>query len=68
NPVDALATEPAHEFLDLGRPINGCEMRIVDPTNSATLRRDGESGELQVRRPMVFVRYYNNAEATPSSF
>ncbi|KAG2359272.1 hypothetical protein BDR07DRAFT_222459 [Suillus spraguei] len=27
-----------------------------------------ESGELQVRRPMVFVRYYNNAEATPSSF
>jgi acyl-CoA synthetase (AMP-forming)/AMP-acid ligase II len=68
DPVDVLATEPAHEFLDLGRPINGCEMRIVDPTDGSTLRPDGESGELQVRGPMVFVRYYNNAEATSSSF
>ncbi|KAG1734878.1 atromentin synthetase [Suillus paluster] len=68
DPVDVLATEPAHEFLDLGRPINGCEMRIVDPADGATLRPDGESGELQVRGPMVFVRYYNNAEATSSSF
>ncbi|KAG1857008.1 atromentin synthetase [Suillus subalutaceus] len=67
-PVDVLATEPAHEFLDLGRPINGCEMRIVDPVDGTTLRPDGESGELQVRGPMVFVRYYNNAEATSSSF
>ncbi|KAG1741641.1 atromentin synthetase [Suillus lakei] len=67
-PVDVLATEPAHEFLDLGRPINGCEMRIVDPADGTTLRLDGESGELQVRGPMVFVRYYNNAEATSSSF
>ncbi|KAG1743827.1 atromentin synthetase [Suillus lakei] len=51
-PIDVLTTEPAHEFLDLGRPINGY----------------GESGELQVRGPMLFVRYYNNAEATSSSF
>ncbi|KAG2748262.1 atromentin synthetase, partial [Suillus brevipes Sb2] len=68
NPADVLATEPAHEFLDLGRPINGCEMRVVDPENGVTLRPDGESGELQVRGPMLFVRYYNNAEATASSF
>ncbi|KAG2066630.1 atromentin synthetase [Suillus decipiens] len=68
NPVDVLATEPAHEFLDLGRPINDCEMRIVDPADGVTLRPDGESGELQVRGPMVFVRYYNNVEATSSSF
>ncbi|KAG1743825.1 atromentin synthetase [Suillus lakei] len=67
-PVDVLATEPAHEFLDLGRPINGCEMRIVDPADGTTLRPDGENGELQVRGPMIFVRYYNNAEATSSSF
>ncbi|KIK43259.1 putative quinone synthetase [Suillus luteus UH-Slu-Lm8-n1] len=68
NPADVLATEPAHEFLDLGRPINGCEMRVVDPQDGVTLRPDGESGELQVRGPMLFVRYYNNAEATSSSF
>ncbi|KAG1880784.1 atromentin synthetase [Suillus subluteus] len=49
NPVDVLATEPAHEFLDLGRPINGCEMRIVNPADGVTLRPDGENGELQVR-------------------
>jgi acyl-CoA synthetase (AMP-forming)/AMP-acid ligase II len=66
--VDVLAKEPAHEFLDLGRPINGCEMRIVDPADGSTLRPDGESGELQVRGPMLFVRYYNNADATSSSF
>ncbi|KAG1835392.1 atromentin synthetase [Suillus subalutaceus] len=47
NPVDVLASEPAHEFLDLGRPINGCEMRIVDPVDGVTLRPDGEIGELQ---------------------
>lgn len=67
-PVDLSITEPKHEFLDLGRPVRGCEMRIVDPEDGKTIRRDGESGELQVRGPMIFVRYYNNAEATSSSF
>ncbi|KAG1728369.1 atromentin synthetase [Suillus paluster] len=59
DPVDLSTTEPKHEFLDLGRPVRGCEMRIVDPEDSKTL---------QVRGPMVFVRYYNDAEATSSSF
>ncbi|OJA10654.1 hypothetical protein AZE42_07277 [Rhizopogon vesiculosus] len=68
DPVDLATTEPKREFLDLGRPIRGCEMRIVDPEDGKTVRGDGESGELQVRGPMVFVRYYNNAEATSSSF
>ncbi|KAG6335181.1 hypothetical protein ID866_3907 [Astraeus odoratus] len=68
DPTDVLATPPAHEFLELGTPIPGCEMRIVDPADGVTVRPDGESGELQVRGPMVFVRYYNNTEATNSSF
>ena len=68
DPIDVLTTPPSHEFLELGTPIPGCEMRIVDPADGATLRPDGESGELQVRGPMVFVRYYNNADATTSSF
>ncbi|KAG1868371.1 atromentin synthetase [Suillus subalutaceus] len=67
-PVNLSTTVPKHEFLDLGRPIRGCEMRIVDPEDGKTVRRDGESGELQVRGPMIFLRYYNNAEATSSSF
>ncbi|KAI6131781.1 atromentin synthetase [Pisolithus thermaeus] len=65
---DVLATPPAHEFLELGTPIPGCEMRIVDPADGVTPRADGESGELQVRGPMLFVRYYNNTDATSSSF
>ncbi|OAX34261.1 atromentin synthetase [Rhizopogon vinicolor AM-OR11-026] len=68
DPIDVLATEPSHEFLNLGRPISGCEMRIVDPADGTTLRPDGESGELQVRGPMIFSRYYNNTDATSSSF
>ncbi|OAX38735.1 atromentin synthetase [Rhizopogon vinicolor AM-OR11-026] len=67
-PIDLATTELKHEFLDLGRPIRGCEMRIVSPEDSKTVRADGESGELQVRGPMLFVRYYNNTEATSSSF
>ncbi|KAH7912283.1 atromentin synthetase [Hygrophoropsis aurantiaca] len=58
----------ANEFLSLGRPIEGCEMRVVDSQDGVTRRCDGESGELQVRGPMLFTRYYNNPEATSSSF
>ncbi|KAG1790390.1 uncharacterized protein HD556DRAFT_1310607 [Suillus plorans] len=63
-----LTTEPAHEFLDLRRPLGGCEMRFADPANGVALRLDGESGELQIRGSMVFVRYYNNAKATTYGF
>ncbi|KAG1898712.1 atromentin synthetase [Suillus fuscotomentosus] len=68
DPVDIFTTKPAREFLDLGRPVTGCEMRIVDPVDGTTPRADGESGELQVRGPMLFVCYYKNPEATSSSF
>nr|A0A0S2E7X0.1 RecName: Full=Inactive atromentin synthetase invA4; AltName: Full=Nonribosomal peptide synthase-like enzyme invA4; Short=NRPS-like [Paxillus involutus]ALN66884.1 quinone synthetase [Paxillus involutus] len=66
--IDVLGTSPPHEFLEIGTPVAGCEMRIVNPEDGVTPRPDGESGELQVRGPMVFVRYYNNPETTSSSF
>nr|B7STY1.1 RecName: Full=Atromentin synthetase; AltName: Full=Atromentin biosynthesis protein A; AltName: Full=Nonribosomal peptide synthase atrA [Tapinella panuoides]ACH90386.1 atromentin synthetase [Tapinella panuoides] len=66
--VDLAENSPKHEFLALGAPVHGCEMRIVDPEDGATPRSDGQPGELQVRGPMIFVRYYNNPEATKSSF
>ncbi|KIJ15165.1 hypothetical protein PAXINDRAFT_77684 [Paxillus involutus ATCC 200175] len=68
DPINVLETPPSYEFLELGTPVAGCEMRIVNPEDGVTPRPDGESGELQVRGPMVFVRYYNNLEATSSSF
>ncbi|KAH7884191.1 atromentin synthetase [Phlebopus sp. FC_14] len=67
-PANLSTEQPKYEFLELGTPISGCEMRIVDPEDGVTPRPDGESGELQVRGTMVFVRYYNNPEATRSSF
>ncbi|EIW74202.1 atromentin synthetase [Coniophora puteana RWD-64-598 SS2] len=66
--INLAFQEPKYEFLELGEPIPGCEMRVVNPEDGMTPRQDGESGELQVRGPMVFVRYYNNPEATASSF
>ncbi|KAG1736183.1 hypothetical protein EDB19DRAFT_1991465 [Suillus lakei] len=60
--------KPKHEFLDLGHPVCGCEMCIVNPEDGKTFCRDGESGELQVCGPTIFVHYYNNVEATSSSF
>ncbi|KIJ19555.1 hypothetical protein PAXINDRAFT_69028 [Paxillus involutus ATCC 200175] len=68
DPIDVLASPPSYEFLELGTPLAGCEMRIVNPQDGVTPRPDGESGELQVRGPMVFIRYYNNPKATTSSF
>ncbi|KAG1861357.1 hypothetical protein C8R48DRAFT_673451 [Suillus tomentosus] len=37
-------------------------------TNGVTPRPDVESGKLQIRGSIVFVSYFNNAEATSSSF
>ncbi|KAF8546344.1 atromentin synthetase [Imleria badia] len=68
DPINVLTSPPAYEFLELGTPIPGCEMRIVNPEDGVTPRPAGQSGELQVRGPMVFVRYYNNPEATSSNF
>ena len=38
------------------------------PEDGVTPRPDGQSGELQVHGPMIFVRYYNNPKAMSSSF
>ncbi|KAG2146607.1 atromentin synthetase [Suillus bovinus] len=68
DPVNIFTTKPTREFLDLECPVNGCEMHIIDPIDGTTLRPDGESSELQVRGPMVFVCYYKNPDAMSSSF
>ncbi|KAG1792340.1 uncharacterized protein HD556DRAFT_1309407 [Suillus plorans] len=41
---------------------------IANPADGATPRSDVESGKLQIRGPIVLVSYYNNVEATSSSF
>ena len=46
-----------------GRPLPGCEVRIVDSTHSREVPR-GEVGEYATRGPHVFLGYYDEPELT----
>ena len=59
-------TPADREFADLGRPIRALQMRVVDECGMPL--PDGAQGELQLRGPMIFTRYYNNAQATHAAF
>jgi thioesterase domain-containing protein/acyl carrier protein len=54
------------EFATVGLPVDGLEMRITDEDGHSL--PDRESGEVQVRGPIVFSRYYKNEEATQAAF
>jgi acyl-CoA synthetase (AMP-forming)/AMP-acid ligase II/thioesterase domain-containing protein/acyl carrier protein len=54
------------EFGAAGKPVRGLDLRIADDGDRALA--DGQSGEVQVRGPMVFRGYYNNEEATRAAF
>jgi acyl-CoA synthetase (AMP-forming)/AMP-acid ligase II/thioesterase domain-containing protein/acyl carrier protein len=58
--------DSGREFACVGRPISGLQMRIVD--DHGAVCEPGESGELQLRGPMIFGRYYNNPGATRAAF
>ena len=51
---------------DVGRPIPGCEVKIVDGDGNIVLRN--EEGEVLVRSRMTFQGYHKNVEATKSVF
>jgi acyl-CoA synthetase (AMP-forming)/AMP-acid ligase II/thioesterase domain-containing protein/acyl carrier protein len=54
------------EFAAVGLPIDGMEIRILNQRGARVA--EGETGELQLRGPLIFERYYNNQEATRSAF
>lgn len=58
--------DAGREFAQLGLPVNGLQMRVVD--DNAAVLPDGEAGELQLRGPMVFSSYYRNEAATQAAF
>lgn len=60
------ARDSAAEFANVGLPIDGLEMRVVDDGGNPL--GEGQTGELQLRGPMVFSNYYNNETATRSAF
>jgi acyl-CoA synthetase (AMP-forming)/AMP-acid ligase II/thioesterase domain-containing protein len=53
-------------FAALGWPVRGLSLRIVDEHDREL--PEGATGELQVRGPMVFGGYYENATATANAF
>jgi fatty-acyl-CoA synthase len=57
----------AREFVLLGRPVPGLEIRVVDPATGGRLR-DREVGELEIRGTSVTPGYYRNPDATAASF
>ncbi|HEY4214145.1 MAG TPA: non-ribosomal peptide synthetase [Steroidobacteraceae bacterium] len=56
----------SREFASVGLPLRGLEMRIAGDDGYAV--GAGGVGELQLRGPMIFHRYYNNEEATRAAF
>ncbi len=60
DPVEVRATT-------VGRPLEGCEIRIVDPEDGTVLG-PGEEGEIRLRGTNVFDHSYNQPEATAAAF
>jgi fatty-acyl-CoA synthase len=57
----------ARRLAKLGRPINGLDVRIVDPERGVALR-DREAGEIEVRGASVTPGYFRNPAATEAAF
>ena len=55
-----------NEFATVGSCISGMDMRITDDSGK-DIGRD-VAGNLEVRGPVVFSKYYNNPKATSDSF
>jgi fatty-acyl-CoA synthase len=67
----AAPTEPdaphARRLARLGRPVQGLEIRVVDPA-TGDLLADREAGELEIRGTSVCNGYYGDEEATADLF
>ncbi len=51
----------------VGRPMNGVDVRVVDPDHPETDVPPGATGHLAVRAPSMFDGYLNPADEAPSS-
>jgi fatty-acyl-CoA synthase len=59
--------EGTREFVCLGIPVPGLEIRVVDPTTGVPLA-EREVGELEIRGTSVTPGYYRDPEATEALF
>lgn len=56
------------EFASVGQCVPGIEMRVSSFSGDGTLAQPDEPGNLEVRGPIVFARYYHNEAATSEAF
>lgn len=64
--VDGRLDPPEQRLTSIGRPLDGFDLRIVDPETRLTLPA-GATGEIQVRG-YVTTGYYKEAEKTAAAF
>ena len=60
--------DPASGALAIGLPIPGCDARIVDLADPASILPPGQPGEIALRGPFLFAGYWNKPEATEKAF
>lgn len=60
--------DPASGALSIGKPVYGCEAKVVDADDPSRDMADGEAGELVLRGPMIFDGYWNKPEETARAF
>jgi fatty-acyl-CoA synthase len=63
----APGTAGSRRLAILGRPVDGLEIRVVDPV-TAEVRQDREVGELEIRGTSVTSGYYKRPDATAALF
>lgn len=67
SPDTTAGTPLERTSVSCGRPVEGAEVRIIDPATRATVA-DGSIGEIWVRAPQVGRGYWGKAELTREMF
>lgn len=52
------------KFSSIGKPVSGCDARLVDPVTKKDVDSAGQTGELWIRGPHIMKGYWKNQKAT----
>lgn len=60
----SLFEKTGAKYSSIGKPICGCDARLVDPVTKKDVHSAGQTGELWVRGPHIMKGYLDNPKAT----
>ncbi|XP_058794355.1 uncharacterized protein LOC131666038 isoform X2 [Phymastichus coffea] len=60
----ALFETTGTKYSSIGKPVKGCDVRLVDPVTRKDVDGPGCTGEIWIRGPHVMKGYLNNQKAT----